>query len=214
MIAVAQRRKAKAASVRENDLFVSMLPRIVDQAEYAFRQVPAGVGEELVQETIAQAYALFVRLCHRDKTSLAYATPLAKFAIRHVRAGRRMGSSCNSQDVMSPGTGAAKRFVIRRLDRFDRRNGTWREIAVEDRHSTPSEIAGLRIDFADWLKTLSNRDRQIAERLATGESTASAARIFRISAGRMSQLRRQFFESWHDFVGEVADVGGAAVATA
>ena len=87
MIAVAQRQKAKVASVRQNDLFLSMLPQIVDQAEYAFRQVPAEVREELVQETVAQAYGMFVRLCHRGKSSLAYATPLAKFAIHNVRAG-------------------------------------------------------------------------------------------------------------------------------
>ena len=112
MIAVAQRRKAKAASVRQNDLFISMLPQIVDQAEYAFRQVPAGVREELVQESLAQAYAMFVRLCHRGKTSLsptprplqnspsATSAPAVEWALRaivrtscHLVPVRRRGSS-------------------------------------------------------------------------------------------------------------------------
>ena len=212
MIAIAQRRKAKAASVRQNDLFVSMLPQIVDQAEYAFRQVPAGVREELVQETIAQAYAMFVRLCHRGKTSLAYATPLAKFAIRHVRAGRRMGSSCNSQDVMSPCAGAAKGFVIRRLDRFDRRNCAWREALVEDHTAGPAEIAATRLDFSGWLSTLSTRDRKLAETLAMGETTGGVARMFRISSARVSQLRRELCANWHRFVGELADAGVPSVA--
>jgi hypothetical protein len=212
MIALAERQKAKAASVRQNDLFISMLPQIVDQAEYAFRQVPAGVREELVQETIAQAYAMFVRLCHRGKTSLAYATPLAKFAIRHVRAGRRMGSSCNSQDVMSPCAGAAKGFVIRRLDRFDRRNCAWREALVEDHTAGPAEIAATRLDFSGWLSTLSTRDRKLAETLAMGETTGGVARMFRISSARVSQLRRELCANWHRFVGELADAGVPSVA--
>jgi DNA-directed RNA polymerase sigma subunit (sigma70/sigma32) len=103
--------------------------------------------------------------------------------------------------------------VVRSLHQRNERTGTWREIAVEDRHSTPGEIAGLRIDFANWLESLSTRDRKVAERLATGETTASAARLFQVSRGRISQLRRQFFESWHKFVGELAEVGTPAVVT-
>jgi hypothetical protein len=190
-----------------------MLPQIVDQAEYAFRQVPAGVREELVQETLAQAYVMFVRLCHRGKTSLAYATPLTKFAIRHVRAGRRMGSSCNSQDVMSPCAGAAKGFVIRRLDRFDRRNCAWREALVEDHTAGPAEIAATRLDFSGWLTTLSTRDRKLAETLAMGETTGRVARMFRISNARVSQLRRELCANWHRFVGELADVTLSSAAT-
>jgi hypothetical protein len=214
MIAVAQRRKSKAASVRQNDLFVSMLPQIVDQAEYAFRQVPAGVGEELVQETIAQAYAMFVRLCHRGKASLAYATPLAKFAIRHVREGRRIGSRCNSLDITSPCSCAAKRVTIERLDRFNRRRGEWREVLVEDRTAGPAEIVMTRLDFASWLATLSNRDRQLAENLVLGETTGRVARTFRISAARVSQLRRELCANWHRFVGDLTDAGAPSLATA
>jgi hypothetical protein len=214
MIAVAQRRKAKAASVRQNDLFVSMLPQIVDQAEYAFRHVPAGAREELVQETLAQAYAMFVRLCHRGKTSLAYATPLAKFAIRHVREGRRIGSRCNSLDITTPCPCAAKRITIKRLNRFDRRTGGWKEAVVEDHTAGPAEIAATRLDFSGWLSTLSTRDRKLAETLAMGETTGRVARMFRISNARVSQLRRELCRNWHRFVGELADVTLPSVATA
>jgi hypothetical protein len=214
MIAVAQRRKAKAASVRQNDLFVSMLPQIVDQAEYAFRHVPAGVREELVQETLAQAYAMFVRLCHRGKTSLAYATPLAKFAIRHVRAGRRLGSRCNSRDITSACGRARNGVAIKRLNRFDRRTGGWKEAVVEDHTAGPAEIAATRLDFSGWLSTLSTRDRKLAETLAMGEMTGRVARMFRISSARVSQLRRELRANWHGFVGELADARLPSAATA
>ena len=62
-----------------------------------------------------------------------------------------------------------------------------------------------RLDFASWLSTLSNRDRQLAEKLALGETTGRVARMFRISAARVSQLRRELCANWHRFVGELAD---------
>jgi FixJ family two-component response regulator len=70
------------------------------------------------------------------------------------------------------------------------------------------------LDFADWLKTLSKRDRRLAEALALGETTASAAHMFRISAGRVSQLRRELCANWERFVGELTDAGAPSLATA
>lgn len=201
MIAVAQRRRVEAASARQNDLFVSMLPQIVDQAEYAFRRVPAETREELVQEAISQAYGMFASLCRRGQTSLAYATPLTKFAIRHVRAGRRLGSSFNVRDVTSLSGRASSGVAIKRLDQFDRRTGEWREVLVEDRTAGPAEIAAARIDYAAWLRSLSRRHRAIAGTLASGESTGGTAHKFRLSAARISQLRAWLHEHWLRFHG-------------
>jgi len=88
---------------------------------------------------------------------------------------------------MSPCAGTAKGFVIRRLDRFDRRNCAWRESLVEDHTAGPAEIAATRLDFYGWLSTLSTRDRKLAETLAMGETTGRVARMFRISNARVSQ---------------------------
>ena len=91
MIAIARSPKRKPASRRRNDKFLSMLPEIRKQANFAFRRVPAEAREELIQEVVSQAYSLFVNLCRRGKLALVFPTPLAQFAIRKVRAGRRLG---------------------------------------------------------------------------------------------------------------------------
>jgi hypothetical protein len=213
MIATASKPRRKACSRRWNDKFLELLPAIREQAEYAFRRVPVDAREDLILEVVAAAYVLFVSLCRRGKTALVYPTPLAKFAIRHVREGRRIGSRCNSLDITSPCSCAAKRITIERLDRFNRR-GEWREVLVEDRTSGPAEIAMTRLDFASWLSTLSNRDRQLAEELVLGETTGRVARTFRISAARVSQLRRELCANWHRFVGELADAALPPVVTA
>ncbi len=94
-------------------------------------------------------------------------------------------------------------FQVESLDAGEPRgqNG-WQAILVEDRKCTPAETAAARIDVGNWLNGMTNRRRQIAEMLAAGHSTAEAAARFRVSAGRISQLRREFQDSWEAFQGE------------
>jgi hypothetical protein len=214
MIAIARSPKRKAASRRRNDKFLELLPTIQLQAEYQFRRLPVDAREELIQEVVAQAYSLFVRLYQRHKVALVFPTPLAQFSIKKVRAGRRLGSRSNSRDVLSSVAGVTKGFRIEHLDKFNRRSGEWREALVEDRTAGPAEIAMTRLDFASWLSTLSNRDRQLAEKLARGETTGCVAGMFRVSAARVSQLRRDLCKSWRTFVGEPSDDEVVSVAVA
>jgi len=201
MIATTKNLRQKRNSLRWNDSFLKLLPTIQQQAEFAFRRMPLEPREELVQETIAVAYDLFLRLCRKGKWDLVYATPLTKFAVRHVRAGRRIGTRRNSLDITSR-SNSDQKVVIERLDRFDQRRGEWREMLVEDRIAGPADTAAARIDWSAWLNSLSRRRRRIACTLASGESTGVAAREFRMSAARISQLRARFRESWDAFQGE------------
>jgi len=202
MIGLARNPKRQARSRRWNDRFLELLPSIREQAEYAFRGLPIETREELIQEVIARAYGLFVSLCRRGKLALVYPTPLTKFAIRNVREGRRIGSRCNSQDITSPSVCAEKRIKIERLDRLNRRSGHWREVLVADRTAGPADTAIARIDWTDWLASMSRRQRAIASVLASGETTGAVARKFRISSARISQLRVWFMENWNEFHGQ------------
>jgi hypothetical protein len=213
MIATARVRRPRA-STRWNDRFLELLPVIHDQAQFAFRRLPLDAREELIQETVSQAYFLFVRLVQRDKAALAYATPLAQFAIRRVKAGRRLGSRCNRRELTSPCFESSKRITIKRLHSFDLRFGEWREVLHEDHTAGPAQIVQMRIDLAAWLRSLPHRDRRLAETLARGETTGFVARSFKISAGRVSQLRRDLCDSWHRFIGELSDRQLASIAVA
>ena len=82
---------------------------------------------------------------------------------------------------------------------------------VADKSATPADIAASRIDFPAWLSTLKSRDRKIAMKLATGETTGNVAKVFCLSAGRISQLRCELKKGWEQFHGEAAAVGAAAV---
>ena len=127
------------------------------------------------------------------KESVAYASPLANFAVKQYLDGRRV-TGRNVRDVMSALCQRVKGIVVQRLDYFDEETGEWQELIVEDRHATPAEVATVRIDFQDWLRTLPRRERRVALKLAVGESTSGVAKLFQITAGRVSQLRRELHE--------------------
>ncbi|REK28166.1 MAG: hypothetical protein DWQ41_06230 [Planctomycetota bacterium] len=181
-----------------------MLPAIERGISHRLRPLNRQAREELTADAVALAYEMFVALVRRGKADRAYATPLATYACRQALAGRHLGSSLNVRDVTSSYCQQRKGVRLQRLDRFDADDGTWQEILVEDRTANPADIAAMRIDFQDWLASLSRRKRRIAETLAAGERTSRVARLFRVSAGRISQLRQELCDSWAEFQGEAA----------
>jgi hypothetical protein len=188
---------AATGSPGDFDLFLDLLPSIRRQARFAFRRWAEEAREEAVQEVIANAFVALARLIEQGKASLAYATPLAQYAVSQVRAGRRVGGKISARDVTSEGR--RRRVKLARLDRWDPRQGAWCEILVEDPACTPAELAASRIDYPAFLATLSARNRQIAELLATGEKTSHVATRFGLSLARVSQLRQEFKAAWEAF---------------
>jgi hypothetical protein len=182
--------------------FMRLAPVICREARFAFRQLDPEARAEAVQDVLVAAMVAFMRLIELGKPHLAYPTVLARYGVAQYRYGRRVGTRLNVRDISSPYAQRKKKFVVERLDHFNAKDDVWREALVEDRQTTPADIAAMRIDFADWLKSLSRRLRRIANLLATGESTDAAAKKFRVTPGRISQIRRQLKQSWRTFHGE------------
>lgn len=189
-------------SARPNwhEQFLKMLPAIRRYAAFAFRNHPQEVRSELIAEVVATACVAFARLVQQGRADLAYATPLAVYGCRQVRDGRRVGMSRNSRDVLSVTAQQRHEFSVKRLD--PQEQSAWRQATFEDHRTPVADQAAFRCDFPAWLGTLSRRNRGLAELLARGESTSRAARRFRLSPARVSQLRREFAQSWQRFHGD------------
>lgn len=200
MIALARKQNAKSLQ----DRFTELLPTIHDQLRFAFRQEPPERKDDMIAEAIANCWVAFVKLVERGLDDAIYATPLAQFAIRQVYDGRKVGGTLNQNDVSSEYAQRKKKFTVERLDRYNKRKFKWVEVLVEDRKAGPADTAAARIDFGEWLLTLGRRRREIAETLAEGETTSVTARKFRVSLGRISQLRRELRDDWEQFHGECA----------
>jgi hypothetical protein len=186
-----------------HDEFIQMLPKIERHAQIAFRGRQGDRRDEAIQEVVCHACQAYARLVEEGRTDAATWSSLAKYAVARVRDGRRVGVSRNVDDVSSEYCQNRRRVQLRNLFEWDTEEEEWREIVVEDRKATPADIAATRIDFAAWLDGLSRRKRQIALALAGGESTSTVAGMFRVSAGRISQIRRELMEAWEQFHGSI-----------
>ena len=190
---------------------LAMLPTIIRHAKRAFRGYPPEEKQELVQNVIANTTAAVAGLAKRDKLDLAFPTVLAKFGIRQTLDHRKTGSSLNVKDVLAKYCQEHKGVTVERLDRFNDQEGCWEEAVVQDTRSLPvPSVVAFRVDFKDWLKQLSRRDRRIAQYLSLGHRTLDAASKFGVSQGRISQLRRELALNWKRFVGD--EPGEAALA--
>jgi hypothetical protein len=191
--------------------FLAMLPRIRRRAAYYLRRLPRKDRAEAIEEVVASAFVNYVRLTERGKSDIAYTGPLARYAAYQYLGGRRVGNRMNVSDVTSAYCQRSKGIMVKQLDRFDDPTSEWEQLVVEDKHSTPAEVATTRIDFGAWLESLPVRTRHVAETLATGEATGQVARMFGCSASRISQLRRELYDAWLVFTGEVVHSIGFGV---
>ena len=182
--------------------FLKMLPVIRKYANNAFQHLDTEGREDAVHEVIANALVAFARLVQLGKADLAYPTVLARYGAAQLREGRRVGNRRRVSEVLAEYAQRKKGFVVERLDRFRKESGEWLEAVVEDpRTPVPDQVA-FRIDFPAWLNSQTKRNRRIAEALAVGSTTGEVARRFKLSPGRISQLRQQFHQSWQEFQGD------------
>ena len=182
--------------------FLAMLPAIVSYVTRAFRTLRPEERGEAVQAAIAGAFTAYAGLVKRNKEGLAFPSVLARYAAAQVRAGRHVGGRLNAQDITSKYCQSKKSLWLERLDRFDHAEGCWKEAVVGDLRTPVADQACFRVDFPAWLRTLPPRNRRVAEALAGGHRTKDVARRFGLSLARISQLRREFFDSWQRFHGE------------
>jgi hypothetical protein len=182
-----------------NAVFTKMLPTILYNLRFEFRKLDDERREEAIAESVANAFTAFCRLVRRGRGELAYPTVLARFAASQVRAGRSLGSRLNANDVSSRYCQQRRGLRLQSLDQYDRELQEWKEAVVEDPRTPVLQQVWFRIDFPAWLKRLSTRNRKIALALAKGFTTSWVAKKFRLSAARISQLRRELCDSWHAF---------------
>jgi len=187
--------------------FLSILPAIETHAKIRFRKLSVERREDAVQETVAAACVNFKLLAARGRLDVAHPSTVADFAARHVTLGRHVGGRQDAaKDVMSPICQERHGVTVARF--HSRPSGTvtdgWKQIAIEGRKVSIPELAAFRIDFAQWLRTLTRRDRKIIAAFVRGERTSEVADRFGISPGRVSQLRRKFEHEWRVFQGDAA----------
>src|SRR5262249_25317946 len=196
---------------------LAVLPGIETHARICFRYLKCpDRREDAVQEVIALCWCWFLRLVEQGKDVNEFVSVLADFAVRHVRAGRRLCGQHKSKDALSP---VAYRRGIRvetlpccsrrcRADLYSDPHGQDHLDAFEERlrdntHGPVPDQPALRIDYPAWLVQLGSRLREIALDMAEDLRTNDLAHKHKLSPARISQLRRELHLDWQHFHGEV-----------
>ncbi len=199
MIALAQPDGPRRRKPAWHKRLLAMLPTVRRYARVAFRHRDPESREDAVAEVIANVTVAFARLAQLGKVHLAFPSVLTRYGISQFRDGRRVGNRFRISEVLSQHAQHKKGFFVERLDHRANDTGEWCEAVVEDPRTPVPEQVAFRIDFPQWLARLTRRNRKIAEALSLGNTTSEVARRFRISPGRISQLRNEFYRSWREF---------------
>ena len=181
-------------------LFLDQFPRFCDHARFAFRHVlcPA-TRDDQVAEALALAWRHFVTLLARGKNPAGFVTVLAFRCTQAVKAGRRLAGNESPRDVLSPRAAARHQFILTRdLDAVPA-TGPWADAVAENGRTPVPDQAAFRIDFPRWRASFAGRDRAVLDALMAGGGTMEVAQAFRVTPGRVSQLRRMFEASWRAF---------------
>ena len=147
---------------------------------------------------MARACLAYRRLAERGELARALASPLARYAVAHYRAGRRVGTSAASQDVYATRTPGSAGFTLNRLSAGD----DWRQALVDDRRTSVPDQVAFRLDFPRWLQRQTPRNRRLVAQLVRGDTTTEVAAACAVSPGRVSQLRRELAASWAEFLSD------------
>jgi hypothetical protein len=182
------------------DCFLQMLPEIKKWLRLAFSHLAPEAREDAAAEALAHCLLAYVRLHERGKADNATASSLAWYSSRQIRRGRPAVGRMNSKDPLSRYAQVGSR------NRLERKSGEWIDKLAEDKRASVADLVAAKLDVRAWFTTLTKRMKEIAKDLACGCSTSEVAMKYGVTAGRISQLRRTFEESWESFQGEIANV--------
>jgi hypothetical protein len=182
--------------------FVAMLPEIETLLKVAFRNVPPEGRSDACEEGLFHCIWSYFQLNEQGRAEAATASSLVWFAMLQVRRGRVAGCRLNGREVMSRYAQIGHGFKVVPLQNHDPDDDTWVNDVVESRNASILDQIALRMDFRSWLESLGRRTRQIAMDLARGFSTSEVASKYRVSAGRISQIRRELENAWRQFQSE------------
>jgi hypothetical protein len=186
------------------DAFVALLPKVEQVARWYFRSLRcADRKQDFVFETVAICWLWHRRLATNGRDSCAFIGTMSFLAAKSVYCGRRLCGQEKANDVLSTVCQRRRGFVAGNIDYSGHAASKFIDEALCDntRTSVVDQVQ-FRVDFPDWVSGLDDRRQRIVYALMEGRSTSEVANKFGMSAARVSQLRREFYEDYTAFCGE------------
>jgi hypothetical protein len=192
--------------------FLCILPRIERHARIYFRDVQCTARrQDFIAETVALCWTWYARLTRKGRDATKFPSALARYAARAVGCGRRLYGQEKAKDVMSSVAQKRHGFTVTSLPVSTRTSlekiysevrgqqdlDAWEERLRDNTQSPVPDQASFRLAYPQFVRSLSRRDRRMAHFLSLGNSATQTAREFKLTPGRVTQLRQQWCRDWH-----------------
>jgi hypothetical protein len=196
--------------------FLDILPKIELHGHIYFRHLNPDRKADVIQEMCSLGWKWFLRLDEQGKDPADFLMSFTTFLARAVNSGRRLVGMAKSKDVMNPIAQRCYGFKVESLPSFTRTSydnlysspkgqelyDDFEERLCDNTITPVLDQVQFRIDFPDWLQTLTGRERRMIRGMARNERTLDLSKQFDLSPARISQMRREFHIDWKRFIGE------------
>ena len=200
-------------------VFLTLVPKIETHARITFSYLKCvSKKADKIAEAVALAWKWFVRLHERGKNAMEFPMAFTVRVVRAIASGRRLVGAEPVTDVMSmtarwkhgvsvtlfPHTNAVPIQDLHGDPHGQETCDALEERLADDAQTPVPDQAAFRIDFPEWLRTLTLRERTMAKAMMRDERTNDLSRKFGVTPGRISQIRGDLKKSWVGFCGEGA----------
>jgi hypothetical protein len=159
-------------------------------------------AEELIQDSICLAAKLLDNAEKQNKTVTA--GNIAYYTILHMKSGRRSCSSSNS-DVLGTGTQLNGRSTINSLEETVAGDEGDEIFQIHDvlsnDHEDPAEKAARKMDWDEFLGSLTERERMLVESMLAGKNRTQAARSIGVSTWTITHDKTELAQKILEFMG-------------
>jgi hypothetical protein len=185
--------------------FLAILPKIEQIARFHFRNCPCGDRkQDCISETVALCWLWHRRLVAQGRDPSTFVTAFTRLAALAVSSGRRLCGQETARDALSSACQRRQRFtVVPIADGCGARVSVFDDALRDNMQSPIPNQVQFRIDYPSWRATLDDRRQHLVDAMMEGYSTSDLATQFGVTAGRVSQLRREFHDSYAAFCGDV-----------
>ncbi len=181
--------------------FLAIVPDLTRYAYSRFRFYSPDAREEAGAEAVAHAWVAYTGLVQRGRGEVIQKPGFVINCVHPVVSGRPAGGCSSATEALSRQVQRRRGFQVRSICSPQPEGGMLQNL-LEDRRTSPADLAAFRMDFGAWLARQSPRHRRMMKLLASGEQASRVADRFGISRPRVSQLRLAWRAAWARFLGE------------
>jgi hypothetical protein len=183
--------------------FAEQYPRIHRIATLQHRRLHGDKRDDAVADTIALAWKAYRKLAMEGRDPDRLLGSIVRYSAGHVRAGQLLGGKPRVNDVLSRLSRGRHGYFVTSLPSSEEEEAAPEaHAALRHRGAGPAEEAACRVDYADWLATLNEKQRALAEDLASELTITEAAARRGVSHAAVQDMRKTLVRKWDEREGK------------